>query len=101
MGEILGLRFCDVDLTNKKINMRNILNFKNQLQAGTKTNAGNRSISISDFVVKQLEIRRQNMLKEKAATGDDYDDKDFVVLTPYTQYEQGCSQCNGKATRPR
>ncbi|TDF98922.1 hypothetical protein [Paenibacillus piri] len=52
---------------------------KNQLQAGTKTNAGNRSISISDFVVKQLEIRRQNMLKEKAAAGDDYEDKDFVI----------------------
>ncbi|SFK76293.1 Site-specific recombinase XerD [Paenibacillus sp. 1_12] len=83
MGEILGLRFCDVDLTNMKINIRNILNFKNQLQAGTKTNAGNRSISISDFVVKQLEIRRQNMLKEKAAAGDDYDDKDFVVSTKY------------------
>lgn len=47
MGEILGLRFTDIDLERNAIYICHILNFKKELQVGAKTKTGNRSITIS------------------------------------------------------
>jgi integrase len=81
MGEILGLRFSDVDLTRKTIHIRNTINFKRELQIGTKTKSGIRSISISDFVAKELLKRKELTQLEKEKAGEDYIDQDFVVCT--------------------
>lgn len=88
-GEILGLRYSDIDLPNQTIHIRNILNFKKELQAGAKTKAGNRSISISSFVVNEILKRRGKMEEERIAFGEGYENKDFVVCskhgTPYSK----------------
>jgi integrase len=78
-GEILGLRMSDIDLENKKIYIRNILNFKKELQVGTKTAAGTRSISISPLVISEIQKRIRTIEEEKRTTGENYNDLGFLV----------------------
>jgi integrase len=78
-GEILGLRMSDIDLENKKIYIRNILNFKKQLQVGTKTAAGTRSISISPLVADEIKKRIQIIEEERRATGESYNNLGFLI----------------------
>jgi integrase len=80
-GEILGLRMSDIDLENKKIYIRNILNFKKQLQVGTKTAAGTRSISISPLVICEIEKRIRIIEEEKRSAGESYNDLGFLICT--------------------
>jgi hypothetical protein len=61
----------DIDLPNQTIHIRNILNFKKELQTGTKTKARNRSISISSFVVSEILKRRGKMEEERITFGED------------------------------
>jgi integrase len=66
-------------LENKKIYIRNILNFKKELQVGTKTAAGTRSISISPIVIDEIKKRIQIIENEKRATGASYNDLGFLI----------------------
>lgn len=81
MSEILGLRFTDIDLEKRKIHIRHILTFKRELQVGTKTSAGNRSITISHLVAEEIKKRKAIINKERTATGDRYEDKEFLVCS--------------------
>lgn len=82
-GEILGLRMSDIDLKNNKLYIRNILNFKRELQVGTKTASGTRSISISSFVVDALINRIRNSEEEKKNAGEKYKSEGFLICTKY------------------
>ncbi|MCY9764103.1 site-specific integrase [Paenibacillus alvei] len=69
-GEILGLRWKDVDLDARTISV---------VQA--KTAAGNRLISIDDRTVAELKKRKIMMSKEKLSAGAVYRDNDLVIGT--------------------
>ncbi|MGO4274449.1 hypothetical protein AB4Z22_32220, partial [Paenibacillus sp. TAF58] len=51
------------------------------LQIGTKTNAGNRSISLSPLLINEIDKRVKIIAKEIEAAGDDYQDLGFLVST--------------------
>ncbi|NBI28310.1 site-specific integrase [Chengkuizengella marina] len=80
-GEILGLRWKDVDLENNYISVRQTLthdgkNFNTQ----TKTSAGNRLISIDKNTSKKLENYKKNFLNtERLKAGPLYKDMDLVI----------------------
>lgn len=80
-GEILGLRMSDIDLQKKMLYIRNILNFKRELQVGTKTAAGTRSISISAFVVEAIHNRLLIIESEKLNSVGKYNDEGFLICT--------------------
>jgi integrase len=74
MGEIRGLRLSDIDLKRGIISVRHIMDSERNLQIGTKTNAENRSIPLSPFVIKEIELRMKGIEEEKHAAGDNYED---------------------------
>lgn len=63
-GEILGLKWDEVDFDNNQIRVRNTLTFKKKLKDGAKSSSGNRSISVSDFVMKELRKHKALMAQE-------------------------------------
>ncbi|MGO4496393.1 tyrosine-type recombinase/integrase [Paenibacillus sp. 2RAB27] len=78
-GEILGLRWKDVDLENGQLRISQILAFKSKIKDGAKTLAGNRSISIPPIVVAELRKHRTVIIQEKWEAKDKYKDHDLVV----------------------
>ncbi|TXK84301.1 site-specific integrase [Paenibacillus sp. N3.4] len=81
MGEIRALRFSDIDLKRGIISVRHIMDSERNLQIGTKTNAGNRSISLSPLLINELIKRVKIIAKEREAAGDNYQDLGFLVCT--------------------
>lgn len=79
-SEILGLSMSDIDLDNKSIHIRNILNYKKELQTGTKSISGTRSISLGSDVVDAIKKRINLITQEKQAAGDKYNDLGFLVF---------------------
>ncbi|MCY9591447.1 site-specific integrase [Paenibacillus chitinolyticus] len=78
-GEILGLRWRDIDLENGQIRISQILAFKGEIKDGAKTVSGNRSISIPPIVVSELRKHRSTIIKEKWDAQEKYKDHDLVV----------------------
>lgn len=83
-GEILGLRWKDVDLEARTISVVQTLESDGKtLAAGAKTVAGNRLISIDDRTVAELKKRKIVMSKEKLSAGAVYQDNDLVIGTSF------------------
>ncbi|WP_342477788.1 site-specific integrase [Paenibacillus sp. FSL H7-0350] len=81
-GEILGLRWKDVDFENKIISITQILSHDGkELQAGAKTVSGSRPIRIDNHTLEILEKHRRKMKEEKMIRRDVYQDLDLVVAT--------------------
>ena len=86
MGEVLGLRWNDIDLENKTITVNQTLNKIDQdgnygFVAGGKTLSAMRVIYISDILVKTLKKHRIIIDKEKLIQKQSYYDYDLVVCT--------------------
>lgn len=83
-GELLGLRWKDIDFENARIGIRQILGFKGKIKDGAKTTAGNRSISISPYVLSELKKHRLLIEQEKrwSDAKEEYQDNDLVVCQP-------------------
>lgn len=80
IGELLGLRMEDIDLKNKKIYIRQILISRNKrLKAGAKNNMSNRSISISNRVVKELTKHMKLIRTEKMIMKEAYFDNGLLI----------------------
>ncbi|MGG3925653.1 tyrosine-type recombinase/integrase [Metabacillus fastidiosus] len=77
-GEILGLRWRDVDFENAQIRIRQTLDYKGEIQEKVKTDAGYRSISASESLLAELKKHRTLIEKEKLAA-EEYFDHDLVV----------------------
>ncbi|MGG3927691.1 site-specific integrase [Metabacillus fastidiosus] len=85
MGEVLGLRWSDIDYENKMIFVRQTLSKVDQgneygLVAGGKTLSAMRCIYISESLVKSLKAHQQLIDKEKAIQ-QIYCDYDLVICT--------------------
>jgi integrase len=81
-GEILGLRWQDVDLKNRMLSVRQILNHDGKtLEPGAKTASGIRSIGIDKTTAVELEKLRHRTKEEKMKHRDIYEDNDLVICT--------------------
>lgn len=80
-GEILGLRWSDIDLESKKITINQVRECQSgKLRVGAKTKAGRRTISISDQMRKILKLHRQKYYELKKKKGDKFEDIDIVIF---------------------
>jgi integrase len=81
-GEILGLRWKDIDFENKTLTVRQTLaHNKKEFLNGGKTSNAVRKIDLFDDTIKELKAHRKVILAEKLKKGDKYQDFDLVVCT--------------------
>lgn len=79
-GELLGLRWRDIDFVNKRLHVRQIVS-KGKIEARVKTSSGYRSVSMSETVKKELKAHRKKVLTQKLKAKD-YNDQDLVFAQP-------------------
>jgi len=80
-GEILGLRWKDIDFGKKTISVNQTLtHYGKSLNHGTKTAAGNRSISIPSQLVEILLRQKENYEELKQKLGGAFEDIDIVIF---------------------
>ncbi|TVX83698.1 site-specific integrase [Peribacillus simplex] len=80
-GEILGLRWKDIDFDAQTIFVRQTLTQYAEIKAGAKNEASVRSIHIPNKLVDELKIYRKQVVQEKLFHGQSYHDNDLVVCT--------------------
>ncbi|RKN86788.1 site-specific integrase [Paenibacillus ginsengarvi] len=81
-GEILGLRWKDVDLDAGIIRIVQTLSHDGkELSAGAKTKSGNRTISVDVELVKELRKQKSRILMNRLKSEGMYTDHDLVIPT--------------------
>ncbi|MEK4236437.1 site-specific integrase [Paenibacillus sp. FSL H7-0714] len=81
-GEVLGLRWKDVDLDKRTISVVQILSHDGKtFQTGAKTDAGTRSIGIDITTVTALRTLKHRCNEEKIGEKHIYQDNDLVICT--------------------
>jgi integrase len=81
-GEILGLRWKDVDLDKGMLSVRQTLSKDGkQFLNGAKTASSIRSIKLSEETMAVLRKQKARMAKEKLQSGSEYSNFDLVVST--------------------
>lgn len=83
-GEILGLRWKDIDFENKKISIRQTLYRTREgiIFQEPKTKTSRRMISVPDYVIDELKSHRIQQNKWKLQLGEAFVDKNLVVTNP-------------------
>ena len=80
-GELCGLKFEDIDFINNTISVkRNLLYLpeKGIFENTPKTESSIRTISVSDNIIKLLNIHRISQMKRQVVTGDKWIDTDYI-----------------------
>jgi integrase len=82
-GELLGLRWPDVDLTSGRIAIRNTLVMVDgkPAMAEPKTAKGRRSLTLAPQVLEAVRVHRAHQAAERLSWGVDYTDSGLVVTT--------------------
>jgi integrase len=89
-GEILGLRWRDIDFEQKLIYIRQTLSHDGkELRNTTKTKSSTRTVSIPQVLINQLRLERKKVIENKLKYGNEFEDNDLVICTK-----------NGKPVRP-
>ncbi|MGP7815522.1 tyrosine-type recombinase/integrase [Niallia sp. 01092] len=82
-GEILGLRWRDIDFENKIIYIRQTVSQSGEIKQGAKNNSSVRSIAISNKLLNMLLLHREQIEWEKERCTGIYRDNDLVLPTRY------------------
>lgn len=82
-GEVMGLKWDDVDFENKaiKIERERIYTSSGVIEKEPKTEMSERAISVPDFIIELLISLKSFQTKNKEILGDDYLDTDYVAVT--------------------
>ncbi|MFE0620050.1 tyrosine-type recombinase/integrase [Priestia aryabhattai] len=80
-GEVMGLRWKDIDIEAQIIYIRQTLTQDAEIKYGAKNDSSVRSIHISNKLISELKAHRKRVLAEKLLLGQDYNDFDLVICT--------------------
>lgn len=81
-GEILALRWKDIDFNNNTLSIKQTLNHAgNKIIAGAKTKSGQRSIALPNETIHFLVKHKETIDNEKRVAGILYTNHDLVVCT--------------------
>lgn len=80
-GEILGLRWRDVDWGPATLTVRQIRHSRGHRYDVPKTERGARPIALDEATLTVLRVHRKRQLAERLKAGAQYDDEDLVVAT--------------------
>lgn len=93
-SEVLGVKFTDIDYTNRKLYVQRqlgvdlnkteeeTLNRKSTQEITTKTSSGNRWIGITDILFEEIMKARSEYEYNKEIYGDEFNDEDFIICSP-------------------
>lgn len=81
-GEILGLRWRDIDMKNSQIRIRQTLKPKGRVKDGGKNQNAERSITFSKYVGDELKRHKAMIVQECWESGREFKDDGFVVCSP-------------------
>ncbi|WP_413790609.1 tyrosine-type recombinase/integrase [Bacillus thuringiensis] len=82
-GELLGLRWKDVDLEKGHLTISQTLSHDGKtFLLGGKTKSSLRKILLPASTIAKLKKHRAVVLKEKLSQGEEYQDNDLVMCTP-------------------
>jgi integrase len=81
-GELLALRWEDVDLEAGTVTVRHTLDRRTKELAEPKTHRGRRTVHLSSRVLAALHDHRRAQLAERLAAGPAWRDRDLVFTTP-------------------
>lgn len=83
IGEVLALRWCDVDFETRAINVRNNISYikGGYLFQSPKTKASKRTLPIPEQLIRVLMNVQREQAKYKRLYGADYEDHDLVCCT--------------------
>lgn len=83
-GEILGLRWKDVDLEKGLINIKQTLSHDGKtFLSGAKTKSSLRTINLPLATINHLKRRKRIISKEKLSFGPEYQDFDLIACTQH------------------
>ena len=85
IGELLALRWTDVDLERRRISIvRTAQRIMGQgvVFSATKTHRSQRPIALSDTATEALRELKCEQAKQRTRSGDSYDDQDLVLSQP-------------------
>ncbi|QHZ55773.1 site-specific integrase [Brevibacillus sp. NSP2.1] len=80
-GEILGLRWKDIDFENGEISVQQTLSNKGDELQEPKTKSAQRSIALPEQTVAELKKHKRRIAQEKLLARSVYQDNDLVVCT--------------------
>lgn len=80
-GEILGLRFSDIDFNNAVLYVRQTVTQKGLIKPGAKNVSSIRSISIPKILLEELKLHKGLIDWEKGRRKGEYQDNDLVLPT--------------------
>lgn len=81
-GELLGLRWKDIDFVNKTLTIKQVLDHNGKdIRTGTKTKSSKRTINLGDKTVEVLEKQRE-MVEHEKSLDKGYQNHDLVFCTP-------------------
>ncbi|MEK3744757.1 site-specific integrase [Brevibacillus sp. FSL K6-0770] len=80
-GEILGLRWKDIDFENGEISVQQTLSNKGDELQEPKTKSAQRSIALPEQTVAELKKHKRRIAQEKLMARSVYQDNDLVVCT--------------------
>ncbi|MDP7977748.1 site-specific integrase [Bacillus multifaciens] len=83
LGEILGLRWKDIDMTNNLIYVKQTLTETRELKYGAKNRSSIRTIHFPNILLEELKSHRQFIDHEKSKVGNEYTDLDLVLPSKY------------------
>lgn len=96
LGELLGLKFGDIDFDEKTIKIRRTLNRlkvyddknkKTDIVIGEpKTDKAKRVIPLQDFLIPLLKAHKARIFKERAIVCNLYENNDFVMCNEFGRY---------------
>jgi integrase len=81
-GELLALRWSDVDLDAGSLTVKHALNPKTRVLAEPKTDRARRTLRLGREVVAFLRDQRRQQVEERLAAGPGWSDGDFVFTSP-------------------
>ncbi|WP_145038641.1 tyrosine-type recombinase/integrase [Paenibacillus sp. Y412MC10] len=82
-GEILGLRWSDIDFENKTLHIQQTVTKNRRIKEGAKTQSSVRSVALSTDTIKTLKEHRAIILQERLQYGEEYHNHDLVVCTNF------------------
>ncbi|MBU7314067.1 tyrosine-type recombinase/integrase [Paenibacillus oleatilyticus] len=80
-GEILGLKWSDIDFDKSVLYVRRSLKKDKTGFTNLKTASSRRTISLAPYTIMLLKEQQEKIAMEKEYLGDDYQDNDLVVCT--------------------
>ncbi|ACO28786.1 site-specific integrase [Bacillus cereus] len=79
LGEVLGLRWQDVDFNNHTVTINQTLGHDNKIKTSAKNNSSKRTIPIPLEVIEELKKCKLQVNKDKLRIGPAYHDLDLII----------------------